>query len=42
MSEELKQNQENEKNAGCIGFSVLFPIVGIIMHKVHDYSDDWE
>lgn len=40
MSEELKQNQENEKNAGCIGigFSVLFPIVGIIMYFVQKKS----
>ncbi len=35
MDNDLNQNQpENQNNAGCIGigFSVLFPIVGIIMY----------
>ena len=41
MDNELNQNQiENQNNAGCIGigFSVLFPIIGIILYFVQKKS----
>ena len=41
MDNELNQNQiENKNNAGCIGigFSVLFPLIGIIMYFVQKKS----
>lgn len=41
MDNEFNQNQiENQNNAGCIGigFSVLMPIVGIILYFVQKKS----
>ena len=40
MAEEINTPQQEEKNAGCIGigFSVLFPIVGIILYFVQKKS----
>ena len=40
MTEEINTQQPQENNAGCIGigFSVLFPIVGIILYFVQKKS----
>ena len=40
MTDEINNPQKEEKNAGCIGigFSVLFPIVGIILYFVQKKS----
>jgi len=40
MAEEINTPQQEEKNAGCIGigFSVLFPLVGIILYFVQKKS----
>ncbi|MBQ6228453.1 MAG: hypothetical protein IJK08_07830 [Prevotella sp.] len=41
MQEELKTNQEEKNNeAGCIGigFSVIFPLIGIILYFVQKKS----